>query len=134
MKGTVAPGARVVIRDAEWRVKRIDKANDDSQILTCEGLSELVLGREAQFWDRLEEEIRVLAPEETTLVVDASEGKIPLRHAIEESSDAVEREFADQNERALLHVACTRAAQRLFITYRGTPSEYIRFGEESESP
>lgn len=66
------PGSRIVVRDAEWRIKRIDHSSDGGQALTCEGLSELVLGREAVFLTKLENNIQVLAPEETKLVPDTS--------------------------------------------------------------
>lgn len=69
-----APGARVEIRDAEWRIKRIDLTSDGGQLLTCEGLSELVRGREGTFLTRLERDIRVLEPEATELVDDMSGG------------------------------------------------------------
>lgn len=67
-----APGARLEIRDAEWRLKRIDMTSDGGQLLTCEGLSELVRGREATFLTSLEARIRVLEPEETELLDDTS--------------------------------------------------------------
>lgn len=68
------PGTRVEIRDAEWRIKRVDITPEGGQLLTCEGLSELVRGREALFLTQLEENIRVLKPEETQLVDDLSSG------------------------------------------------------------
>lgn len=75
----LAPGMRVEIRDAEWRIKRVDRSTDGGHVLTCEGLSELVRGREAQFLDRLELEmrkdaIRILDPAKTVLVDDLSPG------------------------------------------------------------
>lgn len=72
MNKNIAPGARVVVRDAEWRVQRADMTADGGAALTCEGLSELVLGREAIFLTTLEDDIRVLQPEETALVSDTS--------------------------------------------------------------
>ncbi|AKX55351.1 helicase [Thiopseudomonas alkaliphila] len=68
-----APGIRVEIRDAEWRVKCVDRTSDGGELLTCEGLSELVRGREATFLTKLEQ-VRVLAPEDTSLVDDTSSG------------------------------------------------------------
>jgi len=65
-----APGLRVEIRDAEWRVKRVDASSDGGHLLTCEGLSEMVRGREALFLTRLEDTIKVLDPAKTTLVED----------------------------------------------------------------
>lgn len=58
----IAPGMRVQIRDAEWRVRRVDRSSDGGNVITCEGLSELVQGREALFLDRLED-VEVLAPD-----------------------------------------------------------------------
>lgn len=49
MSQRYAPSVRVEIRDAEWRVKCIDHTSDGGELLTCEGLSELVRGREATF-------------------------------------------------------------------------------------
>jgi superfamily II DNA or RNA helicase len=65
-----APGLRVEIRDAEWRVKRVDPSSDGGHLLTCEGLSEMVRGRESLFLTRLEKQIRVLDPAKTVLVDD----------------------------------------------------------------
>ena len=32
---TLAPGIRVEIRDADWRVKRVDSSSDGGQLITC---------------------------------------------------------------------------------------------------
>ena len=66
------PGTRIVVRDAEWVVRRIDPVSDGGAQLTCTGVSELVREREAVFLTRLENEIRVLDPATTTLVPDTS--------------------------------------------------------------
>lgn len=67
------PGMRVEIRDAEWRIQRVDHASDGGYVLTCEGQSELVRGRESLFLTRLEgDDIRILDPAETELVNDPS--------------------------------------------------------------
>lgn len=68
MSHNYAPGVRVEIRDAEWRIKCVDRTSDGGELLTCEGLSELVRGREATFLSKIESSIRVLAPEDTVLV------------------------------------------------------------------
>lgn len=65
-----APGSRVVIRDEEWLVRRIDPATDGGWLLTCDGVSELVRSRSALFLTTLEDEIAVLDPEKTELVPD----------------------------------------------------------------
>ena len=60
MTQQLAPGLRVEVRDAEWRIKRIDHTTDGGQVIACEGLSELVRGRESLFLTKLEQSIRVL--------------------------------------------------------------------------
>ncbi|OLO10773.1 hypothetical protein BTW10_13870 [Chromohalobacter japonicus] len=65
---------RLEIRDAEWRLTRLDHTSDGGQLLSCTGLSELVRGREAQFLTRLEDDIRILDPATTELVDDLSQG------------------------------------------------------------
>lgn len=67
-----APGARVVIRDEEWLVRRVDPSSDGGHLLSCDGVSELVRGRSAQFLTVLEDEIKVLDPATTKLVADTS--------------------------------------------------------------
>ena len=42
-----ALGARVVIRDAEWVIRRVDRSPDGGYQLVCDGVSELVAEREA---------------------------------------------------------------------------------------
>ncbi len=69
-----APGARVVVRDAEWVVRRVDPSSDGGYQLVCDGVSELVREREAVFLTTLEPEIQVLDPAETRLVSDPSPG------------------------------------------------------------
>ncbi len=69
-----APGARVLIRDAEWVVRRADLAPDGGYRLVCDGVSELVREREAVFLTTLEPDLRVLDPAETRLVPDPSPG------------------------------------------------------------
>ena len=69
-----APGARVLIRDAEWVVRRADHAPDGGYRLVCDGISELVREREAVFLTTLEPDLRVLDPAETRLVPDPSPG------------------------------------------------------------
>ena len=77
MQTLYAPGARVVIRDCEWIVRRADPSDDGGYVLTVDGLSELVNGKSARFLTRLEEEadaIRVLDPAETRFEQDLSPG------------------------------------------------------------
>jgi superfamily II DNA or RNA helicase len=67
-----APGARVEIRDAEWVIRRVDVSSDKGRQLTCDGISEIVRGKEAIFLTQLEDEIKILDPATTTLVQDTS--------------------------------------------------------------
>jgi hypothetical protein len=67
-----APGARVVIRDEEWLVRRVDPSTDGGYLISCDGVSELVRGRSPQFLSKLEDEIVVLDPAKTELVGDTS--------------------------------------------------------------
>ncbi|NMF86943.1 DEAD/DEAH box helicase [Aromatoleum petrolei] len=67
-----APGARVVIRDEEWLVRRIDPATDGGWLVTCDGISELVRSQSALFLTELEDKISVLNPEKTELVPDTT--------------------------------------------------------------
>ncbi len=67
-----APGARVEIRDAEWVIRRVDISSDKGYQLTCDGISELVRGKETIFLSQLEDEIKILDPATTVLVQDTS--------------------------------------------------------------
>ena len=68
-----APGARVVIRDAEWVVRRVDMLADGAYQIVCDGVSELVREQEAVYLSSLEQ-IEVLDPALTRLVPDCSPG------------------------------------------------------------
>lgn len=70
----IPPGARVVIRDTEWLVRRTDRTATGGQALHCVGLSEIVREKEATFLTEVEDEIEVLRPEDTKLVLDRSSG------------------------------------------------------------
>jgi hypothetical protein len=77
MSALYAPGARVVIRDCEWIVRRVDASDDGGYILTVDGLSELVSGKSARFITKLEEHadaIRVLDPAEIRIEQDLTPG------------------------------------------------------------
>ena len=68
----IAPGARIVVRDEEWLVRRVDPASDGGRLLTCDGVSDLVRGQSSLFLTALEGPIAVLDPTETQLIADAS--------------------------------------------------------------
>lgn len=68
-----APGMRVVIRSEEWLIRRVDPSADGGYLLRCDGLSELVSGKEALFLTALEGPIEIQNPEATALVADTSD-------------------------------------------------------------
>ena len=70
----IAPGARILCRDAEWLVKATDTAVDGGRIIEAIGVSEFIQGKTARFIEDLEDDIRVLRPEETQLTTDTSSG------------------------------------------------------------
>jgi superfamily II DNA or RNA helicase len=75
-----APGMRIVVRDAEWIVRRADPSGaDGGYLIECEGLSELVRGKEGRFLTSIENDpqigaapIEILDPATTKLVEDRS--------------------------------------------------------------
>lgn len=75
MSSPFAPGARVLVRDCEWIVRRVDATDDGGFRLSVEGLSELVSGQSAQFLTELEgTNLQVLDPAATCLQQDVSPG------------------------------------------------------------
>ena len=72
MKAVLAPGARIVVRDEEWLVRRVDPSHDGGELISCDGVSDLVRGVSTQFLTQLEAAIEVLDPAETRLVSDHS--------------------------------------------------------------
>ena len=67
-----SPGMRVVIRDEEWMIKKVESNSMGQPTLFVVGLSPLVKEREAQFLAALEERIDVVDPTATRLVPDTS--------------------------------------------------------------
>ncbi len=68
----IAPGARIVVRDAEWIVRTVDRTSTTGQAVTAVGISELVRDKEAVFLTEIDKNIQVLDPAETRLVPDKS--------------------------------------------------------------
>jgi hypothetical protein len=69
----IAPGARVLIRGAEWIVKRVDPTGTGGQSIQVVGVSEIVRHREARFLSEIEgKTITILDPSETVIVPDPS--------------------------------------------------------------
>ncbi len=66
-----APGMRLIIRDEEWMIKKIDTNEIGEQALNCIGISPLVKDKEAIFLTDLEE-IEAVNPTKVKLVKDES--------------------------------------------------------------
>ena len=75
----LAPGARAVIRDEEWLIRRVDPSTDGGYLLTCDGISDLVRGQSALFLTSLEDTIEVLDPAKTEPVPDSCLPRCPPR-------------------------------------------------------
>ena len=75
---TLGPGAHLQLRDAVWRVTRVDTTSSGYPAWSCVGVSEIVRDQAALFLAELElapgvdSDFRVLAPEDTLLVRDTS--------------------------------------------------------------
>lgn len=66
-----APGMRLIIRDEEWMIKKIDTNEIGAKALTCIGISPLVKDKEAIFLDDLEK-IDPVDPTKVRLIKDDS--------------------------------------------------------------
>ncbi len=71
----LTPGMRVLCRDAEWLVTKVESLNAEtgSQVAYCLGADEMVRGHEAAFITDLDE-IEPIDPADTKLVRDTSHG------------------------------------------------------------
>ena len=59
------------------------------------------------------------------VIASMNDGLAPLPAALEERCDAVERESAETGERALVHVAATRAKREVLVLSFGRPSRFL---------
>ncbi len=66
-----APGMRLIIRDEEWMIKKIDTNEIGAQALNCIGISPLVKDKEAIFLTDLEK-IEAVDPTKVRLIIDDS--------------------------------------------------------------
>lgn len=66
------PGQRVIIRDAQWKIRRVDILADDEYELTCDGISTFIKGKEAIFLTTYENGITIIDPLNTEFVIDKS--------------------------------------------------------------
>lgn len=68
----IARGARILVRDAEWLVRNVERTSSGGQAIYAVGLSEIVKEKESVFLSEVEQEIRIVDPAETKLVADTS--------------------------------------------------------------
>ncbi len=66
-----APGMRIIIRDEEWMIRKVETNSMDNKALHCVGISTLVKDKEATFLSDLEK-ITVVNPAEIKLIKDDS--------------------------------------------------------------
>jgi len=67
-----SPGMRVIIRDEEWMIKKVETNSLGKKTLYCVGASPLVKDYEAIFLTDLEEKIEPVDPAKVNLVIDDS--------------------------------------------------------------
>ncbi len=67
-----APGSRIIVRDVEWLIRRVDRTSTGGQALTVTGISELVKDKESIFLTEIDKDIEILNPADTKLVADKS--------------------------------------------------------------
>ncbi|MCY4171129.1 MAG: DEAD/DEAH box helicase [Bacteroidetes bacterium] len=77
-----AAGARLLIRDQEWVVRKTDRTHGNDYLIHVTGLSALVRDKEWLFV-RNQEDIQELEPSETTIVIDDSRNYLATRLHIE---------------------------------------------------
>ncbi|MFT5682309.1 MAG: DNA replication ATP-dependent helicase Dna2 [Myxococcota bacterium] len=65
-------------------------------------------------------------------VVGCDADALPSKRALASAADGGDKDAIRAQERSLLYVACTRARDRLLVTWTGTPSPFLH--EERESP
>lgn len=73
---SLAPGARVEIRDAEWLVRSVDTTITGGYRLNVTGVSEIVRDKEAVFLTEIDRDIKLLDPVFTKLVSDETSNHV----------------------------------------------------------
>jgi hypothetical protein len=79
----IAPGAQILVRDAVWRVVKVDLTSSQKDAWHVVGVSEIVRGHEAIFLEEIEPSVDVLDPAATALVADAPPGHRATRLFLE---------------------------------------------------
>lgn len=77
------PGAHIEVRDAVWRVTRVDTTSSGSKAWHVVGISEIVRDQGAIFLEEYEPSITVLDPRKTDLTLDTSPGHRAARLFLE---------------------------------------------------
>lgn len=102
-----------------------------AELLNNQGIATQTLSRQ-KIDDRAKEGVRIATMHRIkglefrcVMMAGINHGVVPLRFAMQASQDVVEQRLTDINERALFHVAATRAVRYLYISSHGTPSEYL---------
>jgi len=84
-------GQRIAVRGEDFLISNIQKNYDDSYIIECQGISDLVMGQDFVFDTQIDTDIQVLDPLHTKLVADVSTGyrltKLYLETKIRNSTD-----------------------------------------------
>lgn len=68
-----APGAQLLVRDEVWLVRGVTDTPHDGKKIVAVGMTGIVRDQEATFFTRVDTDIQVLQPEDTTVVADTSE-------------------------------------------------------------
>ncbi len=113
-------GAHVIIRDTEWRITSVNACDTSDYRLTCVGVSDLVRGKKGIFFASLENDLKLLLPEDTELKQDNSPGFISSKLFIEATVRSIPKTDPQK-----IYVAATRARDALFISYHGLPSIFL---------
>ncbi|MCR5833159.1 MAG: DEAD/DEAH box helicase [Selenomonadaceae bacterium] len=69
-----APGMRIIVRDEEWMIKKIDKNTAGKNALHCAGISPLVRDKSAIFLPDIEKNVEIINPVKINFVADDSSG------------------------------------------------------------
>jgi ERCC4-related helicase len=113
------PGARILVREAEWMVRSCERTARDGYKIKATGVSELVRETSATFFTRLERPAPVLLrPEDTRLIPDQTPAFAKSRLYLEAT---LRRTPLPQSERGL----ATREGSFLLdpLTYQQRPAE-----------